>query len=77
MPTEKVKDGNEKKSIEEYIVNLLKNKNGMTTREILVKAELDGISCPDEPVRFLNKMRMKGLINGRVSQEEKGWIWWV
>lgn len=77
MPTEKVKRGVFEKSIEEYIVRLLKTKNGMTTKEILERAELDGISCPDEPVRFLNKLRMKGLINGSVSQEEKGWVWWA
>ena len=55
MPTEIVKHGIFDKSVEEYIVGLLKTKNGMTTREILAQAELDGISCPDEPVRFLNK----------------------
>jgi len=28
-------------------------------------------------VVFLNRLRIKGFINGERSRERKGWIWWV
>ncbi|MCK5561929.1 MAG: hypothetical protein KAJ51_15125 [Thermoplasmata archaeon] len=77
MATEKGEDLKTTKKVEEYVLALLGSKGEMTTRDILEHTEHDGLSCPDEPVRFLTKLRMKGLINGRVSMEHKGWIWWV
>jgi hypothetical protein len=49
----------------------------MTTEEI--QRALDPIvgQCPDEIVRELARMRRQGLINGEISQEKGGWVWWV
>lgn len=66
-----------KQEAEEYIIQLLKDGQKLTTKEIVELTENAGVSCPDEPVRFLNNMRMKGVINGHVSIEHKGWLWWV
>ncbi len=65
-----------KQEIEQYVIQLLSHGKKMTTKEIVERTEHDGLSCPDEPVRFLNKLRMKGQINGQVSLEHKGWLWW-
>ncbi len=74
---EKSNNSKSKKDIEQAIINLLTKGQKYTTKEIVEIAEKDGISCPDEPVRFLNKMRMKGEIKGKLSMEHKGWLWWV
>ena len=66
-----------KDDIEKYVIELLHQGKQFTTKEIVELAEKDGLSCPDEPVRFLNKMRIKGQINGKLSMEHKGWIWWI
>lgn len=63
--------------MEQYIVKLLEISGKLTTREVQVRAESEGIRCPDEPVRFLNRLRMKGVIKGEVSVERRGWLWWV
>jgi hypothetical protein len=70
-------DSKSKKDIEHAVINLLNKGQKYTTKDIVEIAEKDGISCPDEPVRFLNKMRMKGEIKGKLSMEHKGWLWWV
>jgi hypothetical protein len=66
-----------KKDIEQYILDLLKKEGKLTTQQIKEKTENAGLSCPDEPVRFLNKLRIKGMIQGKISMEQKGWLWWV
>jgi hypothetical protein len=66
-----------KKDIEQYILDLLKKEGKLTTQQIKEKTENAGLSCPDEPVRFLNKLRIKGMIQGKISMEHKGWLWWV
>ena len=66
-----------KKDIEKYILDLLQERGKMTTQEIKECTENAGLSCPDEPVRFLNKLRIKGFIQGKISMEHKGWLWWI
>jgi hypothetical protein len=63
--------------MEQYVVKVLEISGKLTTREIQARAESEGVRCPDEPVRFLNRLRMKGVIKGEVSVERKGWLWWV
>ena len=62
--------------MQDYIIQLLQTHGKLTTSEIRESAERAGHSCPDEPVRYLNKLRKKGLISGKVSLEQKGWVWW-
>ncbi len=51
--------------------------NPLTTREVQAETEKRLVRCPDSTVVFLNRLRIKGLINGERSKERKGWIWWV
>ena len=63
--------------IEDYIIELLTRHGKMTTRELQEAVRASGRSCPDEPVRYLTKLRMQGTIKGQISMEYKCWLWWV
>ena len=60
---------------EAYILGLLEASRSLSTREIEESSRDSGLRCPDQTVLFLSKMKMKGLIDGAVSIERKGWIW--
>jgi len=77
MVTPAQEDSKPKQYMEQWILQLLQQRGKMTTKEIKKCAETVGLSCPDEPVRFLNKLRVKGVLKGQVSIEHKGWLWWV
>lgn len=63
---------------EKLILSILNNTDKpLTTREIEIFVQEHGKRCPDSTVRFLAKMRYKGLIKGELSIEHKGWVWWV
>jgi len=63
---------------EKLILSILKGKGGkVTTWELDNDVKSADSSCPDEIVRFLAKMRQKGLIRGEISQEKRGWVWWA
>jgi hypothetical protein len=56
---------------------LARSKEPLTTREIERTVQGTGKQCPDSAVRFLSKMRYKGMIKGEISIDNKGWIWWI
>ena len=62
---------------EKYILGLLGSRGPMSTSEIETLARKEGKRCPDETVLFLNKLRTRKIIKGELSQEKRGWIWWV
>jgi hypothetical protein len=62
---------------EKFVMTLLKERGSMTTKEIEQIARKEGKRCPDETVLFLTKLRFKGKIKGELSQEKRGWLWWV
>jgi hypothetical protein len=62
---------------EEFVKHLLRSKGQMTTKEIETAARGEGKRCPDETVLFLTKLRSKGIIQGQISQEKRGWVWWI
>ncbi|UCF09000.1 MAG: hypothetical protein JSW28_04765 [Thermoplasmata archaeon] len=67
-----------KDEAEKLIITLLKEADRpLTTREVEARVQGEGKQCPDSAVRFLSKMRYKGLVLGMLSKEHKGWIWWV
>ncbi len=49
----------------------------LTTREIEEKTRKRRASCPDKTPIFLNRLRIKGIIEGKLSTERRGWIWWI
>jgi hypothetical protein len=63
---------------ETHIIELLK-KSGhkMKTSDIYQISRERGVQCPDDTVKFLNKMRLEGKIQGEVSIEAKGWLWYL
>ena len=66
------------KDAKKLILSMLGKANKpLTTREIEETVQGQGKRCPDSAVRFLTKMRYKGMIRGELSIEHKGWIWWL
>ncbi len=62
----------------ELIISILKETGKpLTTREIEEKTRKLMVSCPDTTPVFLNKLRMKGIVEGMLSAERRGWIWWI
>ena len=62
---------------ERYVIGMLREQGPMTTKQIEVSAREEGKRCPDETVLFLTKLRSRGKIRGEISQERRGWVWWV
>ncbi len=60
---------------EKYILSLLRANGPMTTTEIEELANRERRRCPDQTVLFLAKLEQKGIVQGEVSIERKGWIW--
>ena len=44
----------------------------LTTREVQAETEKRLVRCPEPTVVFLNRLRIKGLVNGERSREGKG-----
>ena len=62
----------------QLILSILKSaEKPMTTREIEEETRKRLVQCPDKTPVFLNRLRLKGLIEGRLSAEHRAWIWWV
>ena len=63
---------------EALVISILKEKGKkLTTWELDREVRGRDSRCPDEIVRFLAKMKQKGLIKGEISQERRGWVWWA
>lgn len=61
----------------QYVLTLLEKHGPMTTMEIENHARREDKRCSDETVLFLTKLKSRGIINGAISEERRGWIWWV
>lgn len=33
--------------------------------------------CPDDLAKTFNRLKREGLIKGKISFDDGGWIWWV
>ena len=49
----------------------------MTTRELQDEVRKVSSFCPSSSVVGLNLLRIAGVIKGKRSEENKGWIWWI
>ena len=67
----------EKEAVELVISILKETGKPLTTREIEEKTRKLMVSCPDKTPVFLNRLRLKGVIEGQLSVERRGWIWWI
>lgn len=62
----------------ELILSILKTAGKpLTTREIEEQTQKKLVQCPDKTPVFLNKLRLKGIVNGELSHERRGWVWWI
>ncbi|MEM2907425.1 MAG: hypothetical protein QW739_05075 [Candidatus Odinarchaeota archaeon] len=60
------------------IIELLKNAGRpLTTTQIEAEINRMGLKCPDSPARYLNQLRLKGVIKGELSIAEKSWVWFL
>jgi len=67
----------EKEAVQ-LVISLLKEAGKpLTTREIEEETRKRMASCPDKTPIFLNRLRLKGIIEGKLSAERRGWIWWI
>jgi hypothetical protein len=63
---------------DQLIIQLLREAgHPLTTREVQEETQKRLVRCPDSTVVFLNKLRLKGVVNGKMSKERRGWIWWI
>jgi len=67
----------EKEAVELVISILKETGKPLTTREIEEKTRKLMVSCPDKTPVFLNRLRLRGIIEGKLSTERRGWIWWI
>lgn len=49
----------------------------LTTKEIEMETRKRMVSCPDKTPIFLNRLRLEGIVNGKLSVEKRAWIWWA
>lgn len=60
------------------ITSILKEAGGpLTTRELQSEVRKVSSFCPSSSVVGLNLLRIAGVIKGKRSEENKGWIWWI
>ncbi|MHA1131130.1 MAG: hypothetical protein ACTSRC_06250 [Candidatus Helarchaeota archaeon] len=69
------KEYDEDKVTKAIILTLESKKKPMKTEEI--QKVLDEIDCPDIPPLLLNKLRLRGLIKGKLDLKQKAWLWWI
>jgi hypothetical protein len=60
------------------IKSILKEAGGpLTTRELQSEVRKVTSFCPSSSVVGLNLLRIAGVIKGKRSGENKGWVWWI
>lgn len=62
---------------EKMILEILEQSGPMTTIQIEEIFRSKNTECPDSAALFLNKLRLSGKIQGKLSIEHKGWLWWL
>jgi hypothetical protein len=62
---------------EAHLLSVLREHGRMTTRELEASAQQIGKKCPDGAVKFLMRLKVKGVIKGEVDVDKGGWVWSV
>ena len=62
---------------EEHVLSVLREQGRMTTRELEASVQRIGKKCPDGAVKFLMRLKVKGVITGDVDVDKGGWVWSV
>ena len=62
----------------DLIIKILKEaQRPLSTREIQQETQKRLVRCPDSTIVYLNRLRLKGVINGERRKEMRGWVWWI
>ncbi|MFC1624210.1 hypothetical protein ACFL28_02690 [Candidatus Omnitrophota bacterium] len=61
---------------EDFIIDLLKRSDKLSTRQVELEALANDLQCPDSTSRTLNSLRIEGKIKGGFSLKYKSWLWW-
>ena len=69
------KEYDEDRTTKAIVMTLESSKKPTTTVEI--QKVLDEIDCPDMPPLLLNKLRLRGVIKGKLDLKQKAWLWWI
>jgi predicted transcriptional regulator len=67
----------EEESLKLIMTILRKAGKPLTTRDVEGEIRKTLTSCPDSLPVLLNRLRLKGLVKGKLSAEHRGWIWWT
>jgi hypothetical protein len=60
------------------IIRILKEvKRPLSTREIQQETHKRLVRCPDSTIVLLNRLRLKGIIQGERRKDKRGWVWWI
>jgi hypothetical protein len=60
------------------IKSILKEAEGpLTTKELQNEVQKVTSFCPSSSVVGLNILRIAGVIKGKRSEANKGWVWWI
>lgn len=59
----------------EMILNILKERGPLTTREVEAILKERGEECPDGVARVLMQLKSRGLVEGRLDKSRGTWIW--
>jgi predicted transcriptional regulator len=62
---------------EQKVLKFLALRGECTTSEIEDHLRKAGEDCPDGAVKTLMRMKVKGLVIGRMDRERRGWVWAV
>ena len=62
---------------EAFVVGVLRTHGSLSTMEIEMLARERRRRCPDQTVLYLAKLKYRGVIDGEVSVERRGWVWWL
>jgi len=69
------KEYEEDKVVKAIVLTLESSKKPMNTVEI--QKVLEEIDCPDIPPLLLNRLRLRGVIKGKLDIKQKAWLWWI
>ena len=58
-----------------FVLGLLEGGRPMTTRDVDQAANREGKQCPDSTVKFLARLRLEGVVEGRLDARTGTWSW--
>lgn len=60
-----------------FVLGLLGDGKPRKTQEVDAAANERGKKCPDSTVKFLARLRLEGVVEGRLDPATGTWLWWA